>query len=109
MEAARARSTIMTAVKLCVDIFHLAGGLHLPRLDGIVVKDGVGAMRADQGVARRLDGTAVVGGAALQYGRKTVPSLIAGSRSRRAARRVPSGQPLLFEERISHPARWWHL
>src|SRR5918996_5487768 len=71
--AARARITITTAVTLRIDIFPLAGGLYLPRLDGIVVKDGVGAMRADQGVARRLDGTAVVGGAALQHGRGTVP------------------------------------
>ena len=73
LEAARARSTIMTAVKLRVDIFHLAGFLYLPRLDGMVVKDGVRAMRADQGVARRLDGPAVVGGTALEHGRGPVP------------------------------------
>src|SRR5919106_4913498 len=73
VEAARARSTITTAVTLRVDIFHLTGSLYLPRLDGIVVKDGVRAMRADQGVARRLDGASVVSGTALEHSRGTVP------------------------------------
>src|SRR5512145_2865671 len=58
---ARARSAITTAAKLCVDIFHLTVCRYLPRLDGVVVEDGVGTMHADQGVARWLDRTAVVG------------------------------------------------
>src|SRR5438132_11374711 len=73
MYPATATSTITTAVKLRVDIFHLAVGFYLPRLDGIVVVEDVAAMRGHQGVARRLDRTRVVGGAALQHSGGAVP------------------------------------
>src|SRR5262245_26182300 len=66
-------SIITTAVKLRIDIFHLAVCFHLPRLDGVVMVGDIGAMRGHQGVARRLDRTRIIGGAALQHGRSAVP------------------------------------
>src|SRR5262249_54200185 len=73
VDPASVMSTMTTAVTLCIDIFHLAVGLHLPRLDGMVVVEDVGAMRGHQGVARGLDGTRVVGGAALQHRGRPIP------------------------------------
>src|SRR5438105_13097563 len=70
---ATAISISTTAIKLRVDIFHLTVCFHLPRLDGVVVVEDIGAMRGHQGVARRLDGTRVIGGAALQHGGGAVP------------------------------------
>src|SRR5215471_13043285 len=66
-------STIMTAVKLRIDIFHLTVCFYLPCLDGIIVIGYIGAMCGHQGVARRLDRTSVVGSTTLQYYGSTAP------------------------------------
>src|SRR5215471_9949640 len=59
--------TSTMAVKLCVDIFHLAVCFHLPCLDGMIVVGDIRAVCGHQGIACWLDCTRVVGGAAFQY------------------------------------------
>src|SRR5215470_15754362 len=89
-QPASATTQMPTAMRLRVDILHLAVPRHTPGLDGVVVEDGVVAMLGHQLFPRGLYLTGAVRRTALQDGRRALPlpgDAEAGQRARQDRRR----------------------
>src|SRR5262245_2885429 len=69
----RTTTQIATANASRVDIVDLAGGLHTPGLDRVIVVEDIRAVPGDELVARRLDAAGIVGRAALEHRGRPVP------------------------------------
>src|SRR5215813_2473757 len=89
-QPASATTQMPTAMRLRVDILHLAGPRHAPGLNGMVVEDGVVAMLGHQLFPRGLYLTSAVRRTTLQDGRSALPfpgNAEAGQRARQNRRR----------------------
>src|SRR5215471_14321348 len=67
------RTAAAAAVRLGVDILHLAVGRHTPGLNRVVMEDGIGPVLSDQRVALGLDRSRFIAGAALEDSGPSAP------------------------------------